>query len=208
MQVKAIFAADDECALLRGRKYPLGRVRSLEVEIRAFIRLEAPERALRPGELGIQFRAFDGVCVDHKSAAGSIRSRWQLNLFAILVWNVEEEIVRNVRREDQRRALDWQNQRRFLQAKSLVCGDGPQRGQLCRFDCRQAHDNHRHRFAERWWIVQLQIHLLSFRPRESRNVYIGCSVKIAENAGEIHDRANIRAVKSASGEWRGADRTA
>ena len=32
-------------------------------------------------------------------------------------------------------------------------------------------------------------------------------MKIAEDAGEIDDRANIRAVKSTSGEWSGADRT-
>ena len=72
-------------------------------------------------------------------------------------------------------------------------------------DCRQAHHDHRFRFAERGWIVELEIDLVFFRQGQSRNVLVFGGVKILHDVGDIHESADVGTVSAAAPDLGAAD---
>ena len=75
------------------------------MEVGAFIRFEAPVTVQGSGHLLVKLCAFDGVRVDEKSAAGSVSTGGELQVFAVLARDGEIKVVANVGREYERCAL-------------------------------------------------------------------------------------------------------
>ena len=100
------------------------------------------------GDFLVEFGGFHAMGVDQEAAAGGVGARGQADGIAFAVFKLEHEIVRDVGREDQGRALDGENQRRFLQAEFLIRIDGAQRRQLCGFHRGKTNDDYGHGLTE------------------------------------------------------------
>src|SRR5882762_10283947 len=95
--------------------------------------LETPKPAQRTRDFRIKLCGIRGAGIDHKTAARGVRLRRKILWASTLALDMEHEIVRNTRRENQGSALDRQDQRRLLQAVQLFGIDRAQRRQLRAF---------------------------------------------------------------------------
>src|ERR1700737_885215 len=100
------------------------------MKIRAVKLLKAPGSAQRARDLRIKLCRVCGVAVDDKAAARGVRPRRKILRASTFALDVKHKVVRNIRRENQRRALDWQHQRRLLHAVKLLGVDCAQWRQL------------------------------------------------------------------------------
>src|SRR5579863_6646869 len=88
LQMQRIFATDDERALICGGNGPRCRARGAQAEVRTLVRLKSPRTADCPRYLAIETQAFDGVCVDEKTATGRVGLRGKFDVFAVFSRNV------------------------------------------------------------------------------------------------------------------------
>src|ERR1700731_3691321 len=148
LQVDCVFAADDQSAFLGGRNAPMRGTRSSQMKAWAVKRLEAPKTAQCAGDLRIELCGIRSLGVHHKSAVRGVRPCRKIQGAAFTL-DMENKVVRNIRREDQRSALHRQHERHLLQAIDLLGVDGAQRRQLRSLDRRQSDNDDRHWLSER-----------------------------------------------------------
>src|SRR5205823_3109422 len=120
LQMKNVFAAHNQRALLRGRNRPTSRTRRAQRKIGAAVRLKTPKTTQRAGEFWSKLGRIGRMSINNEATARSIRHRRQIDFTAILGWDAKRKIMGNIRGENQRRTLDRQHQGGFLQAKDLL----------------------------------------------------------------------------------------
>src|ERR1700740_1862935 len=138
LQMKCVFAANDQCAFLGRWNAPVSGTGSPQMKVWAVKPLESPKPVQCASDFRIELCRIKSMGVDLKAAAcGRSLSRKIQRAYGFAL-NTQHKIVRNIRGVDERGALDRQDQGRLLQAVHLLGIGGAQGRELWSLYCGQS----------------------------------------------------------------------
>src|SRR3954453_5266097 len=180
-------------------------MRHSQMVVRAVEGAESPHTTDGCDDFGIKSGGLQQLGFNGKPATHRIRLRGNVQPGTLLRIYMQDEVVRELRRENERSAIRLKQKRRLPCTEHLILIHSAKRRRRSGMYRRKSDHQNRLWIAKRRRVVKPQVEIVVLRQGECGNVLILSCVCRRQNPGDIDNRSNVRAIVTTASGWRGAD---